>query len=58
LKILYAYQKAALKKKPAKKAEAEDDVTATIECPNSPGDFYKKGHCKKCDSYAGCPAWN
>jgi recombination protein RecT len=57
LKILYAYQKAALKKKPAKKADAEDDVTATIECPNSPGDFYKKGHCKKCESFAGCPAW-
>lgn len=40
----------------AKQENSEEEMSA--ECPNSPGNFYKKSHCNEnCTSRQGCPAW-
>jgi len=39
----------------AGKDNAEEEMSA--ECPNSPGDFYKKSYCDACANRQGCPAW-
>ncbi len=46
-----------LKEKIKAQKEKQDDPDAPGECPEKPGNTYKKSYCDKCAKREGCPAW-